>query len=162
MKDDKCDARNQKWICLVCLRLSRALVITTHGCSQPPDGMQPCSKLVCLLYHTWFLLLLLLLCNRKTGLTHYPTANTLSNGQNGPKWSKIVPNGPKWWKNGQNGQKWSKNGQNRQQWSKMVQTGSKWYQMVQMVKNGKKKHGQSGLKWSKMFENGKTKWGAWP
>ena len=30
-------------------------------------------------YNTWFLLLLLLLRDQKNGLTHYPTANTLSN-----------------------------------------------------------------------------------
>ena len=57
------------------------------------------------------------------------------NGQNGLKWSKMVPNGPKWFKMVKNGEKWSKspkmvkiakNGQNRQKWSKLPK-------MVKMV-----------------------------
>ena len=72
----------------------------------------------------------------------------VKNGQNGLKWSKMVPNGPKWWKmvkmvkivnNGQNRQKWSK-------WSKMAKNGPT--KCSKMMKNGQ--NGQNCQKWSKL------------
>ena len=46
------------------------------------DSVGKCLHIcICILAPTWFLLLLLLLLrNEKNGLTHYPTANTLSKG----------------------------------------------------------------------------------
>ena len=58
------------------------------------------------------------------------------NGQNGLKWSKMVPNDPTWSNIVQNGTKLSKLpkmdkiGQNGLKWSKVVQSGPKWSQMV--------------------------------